>query len=126
MEKTGWEAGIGLYVAPVELRRGAEEGRFVSSPANSPLFSGLRVRLRGTPVCARRAASVVVSPLPRARQLQLLAALPAGLGVDASLRGHRRQHALSRQREARRGAMPGAQGDRTAAALPPTTRGVWW
>ena len=46
MEKTGWEAGIGLYVARVELRRGAEEGRFVSSPTNSPLFSGLRGRLR--------------------------------------------------------------------------------
>lgn len=40
MEKTGWEAGIGLYVDPVDLRRGAEEGRFVSSPANSPFFSG--------------------------------------------------------------------------------------
>lgn len=33
-------------MAPVDLRRGAEEGRFVSSPANSPLFSGLRGRLR--------------------------------------------------------------------------------
>lgn len=123
MEKTGWEAGIGLYVAPVDLRRGAEEGLFFSSPANSPLFSGLRGRLRprGTPVCARRAACVVVSPLPRARQLQLLAALPAGLGVDASLRGHRRQHALSRPREARRGGHcpePRATGLRLPFLLP--------
>lgn len=61
------------------------------------------------------------SPLPRARQLQLLAALPAGLGVDASLRGHRRQHALSRPREARRGGHcpePRATGLRLPFLLP--------
>ena len=105
---------------PVDLRRGAEEGRFVSSPANSPLFSGLRGRLRApgdTCLCSQGRVRAGLSP-PACLAAPVIGCFTCGAGCGCVFaRPPPPARAAKAEESQARGPLPGAQGDRTAAAL---------